>query len=134
MRGPKALKVTLLWITNISPSEQTVPELRLIVTREMAGELWDLERLMKTFELEVDAREYAFIPTGSSSCRMTQSRLPTASSLVASRSGFNDKLICVYCDRDHTSSFCPTVADIAKKKVATQGRSMLVCLKRHHTQ
>ena len=88
MRGLKALKV---------PS-QSSPELRLIMTCEMTGESWDLERLMKTFEREVDARECAFIPTSSSNLRRSQPRLPTASTLVANNSGSNIKLTCVYCD------------------------------------
>ena len=36
------------------------PELQLVVTREMTGKSWDLERLIMTFEREIDARE--FIP------------------------------------------------------------------------
>ena len=58
MRGLKALKVPaqshggLLMPVLVN---KLPPELRLIITREMAEELWDLERLMKTFEREVDA-------------------------------------------------------------------------------
>ena len=123
MRGLKALKVPAQSYGGLLTSvlvNKLPPELRLIITREMVGELWDLERLMRTFELEVDARERAFVPTSSSTgfsnSRRNQPRLPTASTLVASHSGSNNKLTCVYCDGDHASSSCPTVADAAKRK------------------
>lgn len=99
--------------------------MRLVVTRGMTGDVWDLDRLMTILEQEVSARECAFIP---STPRRTQPRLPTAATLVANNPGFREgQVSCVYCSQEHTSNSCTTVADKTERK----GRCF-VCLKRHH--
>ncbi len=107
------------------------PELRLVVTRGMTGDVWDLDRLMTILEQEVSARECAFIP---STPRRTQPRLPTAATLVANSPGFREgQVSCVYCNQEHTSNSCTTVADKTdRKELLRKAGRCFVCLKRHH--
>ena len=76
------------------------PEIRLLISRELTKEKWDMERVMKIIGREVDARERS-----SASCspnvlsRKPLPRVPpTAATLVASNSG---PPRCVYCEQGH---------------------------------
>ena len=97
------------------------PEIRLIVSRAITGESWDLDQVMKVFEQEVDARECASLP-GTPTSRGSQPRIPTAASLVAGSSG--SSVTCMYCNQNHSSTSCTTVADISalKKALRRAGR------------
>ena len=137
VRGLKALKVpaqtygTLLTSVLIN---KLPPELRLIVTREMRGLTWDLERLMMAFGQELDARERVFTPSSAGGNRRSQPRLPTAAALIADSSGpSGNRPTCVYCGKDHASSACTTVTNAAARKESLRrDRRCFVCLKRHH--
>ena len=98
----------------------------------MTGEAWDLERLMRIFEQEIDARERAFVPTSQANVR--KSRVPTASTLLANNPGSNShRVVCVYCEKDHVSSSCNTITDAAaRKELLCKSGRCFVCLKRHH--
>ena len=98
----------------------------------MTGEAWDLERLMRIFEQEIDARERAFVPTSQGNVR--RPRVPTASTLLASSPGSNsNRVVCVYCEKDHVSSSCNTITDVAaRKELLRKSGRCFVCLKRHH--
>ena len=65
--------------------------------------------------------------------RKTQSRLPTAATLVAnSYEPDGRQLTCVYCDRNHAFSSCSTVPDaVERKKSLRKTDRCFVCLKRH---
>ena len=72
VRGLKALGVAAQTYGGLFTSvlvNKLPPELRLLVTREMTERHWDLERLMKVLEHEIDARERAFVPTSTTSRR-----------------------------------------------------------------
>ena len=110
------------------------PELKLIITREMGGSAWDLEQLMTAFERELDARERVFVSSNASNAsgnRKSQTRLPTAATLIADSSG--SKASCVYCKKEHASSSCSTVTKVADRKetLRRDGRCF-VCIKKHH--
>lgn len=135
VRGLKALKVPAQTYGGLLTSvlvNKLPNELRLIVTREMTGETWDLERLLRIIEQEIAARERAFLPASQGNNR--KPRIPTASALFASNTWSSDnKAVCVYCDKDHVSSSCTTVTDIAtRKEVLRKSGRCYVCLKRHH--
>jgi len=135
IRGLKALKVPAQTFGGLLTSvlvNKLPPELRLIVTREMTGEAWDLERLLRIIEQEIATRERAFPPASQgNNCKL---RIPTASALFASKTWSSDnKAVCVYCDKDHVSSSRTTVTDIAaRKEVLRKSGRCCVCLKRHH--
>ena len=57
------------------------PEIRLIVSHEMTGDGWNLDKVMKIIEREVDARKRASVPTTSSNPRTTLNQ-PVNTSLV----------------------------------------------------
>ncbi len=107
IRGLRALRVPAQTYGGLLTSvlvNKLPPELRLVVTRGMTGDVWDLDRLMTILEQEVSARECAFIP---STPRRTQPRLPTAATLVANNPGFREgQVSCVYCSQEHTSNSC----------------------------
>ena len=135
IRGLKALRVPAQTYGGLLISvlvNKLPPELRLIVTREMTGEAWDLERLLRIFEQEIDARERAFVPTSQSNVR--RPRVPTASTLLANSPGSNgNRVVCVYCEKDHVSSSCNTITDVAaRKELLRKSGRCFVCLKRHH--
>ena len=135
IRGLKALRVPAQTYGGLLTSvlvNKLPPELRLIVTREMTGEAWDLERLMRIFEQEIDARERAFVPTSQANVR--KPRVPTASTLLANNPGSNgNRVVCVYCEKDHVSSSCNTITDAAaRKELLRKSGRCFVCLKRHH--
>ena len=98
----------------------------------MTGEAWDLERLMRVFEQEIDAREQAFVPTSRSNVR--RPRVPTTSTLLANSPGSNgNHVVCVYCEKDHVSSSYNTMTDVAaRKELLHKSGRCFVCLKRHH--
>ena len=53
--------------------------------------------------------------------------------LVCNTWSSDNKAVCVYCDKDHVSSSCTTVTDIAaRKEVLRKSGRCYVCLKRHH--
>ena len=105
------------------------PEIRLIVSRAMTGESWDLDQVMKIFEQEVDARERASLPSGTG----TQPRTPTAATLVAGNSPSNTTISCVFCNQKHPSASCTQVVDVpARKEILRRAGRCYVCLKRHH--
>ena len=109
------------------------PELRLIVSRAVTGEHWDLDMVMKVFEQEVDARECACLPSATSNQRGTQSRIPTAATLVASDPPSNAIVTCVFCDRKHQSVSCTQVIDVsARKEILRRAGRCYICLKKHH--
>ncbi len=110
------------------------PELRLIVSREMTGEKWDLDRVMKIFEQEVDARERASISSAPSKFPRAQPRIPTAATLVASNSVLNSgNVSCVYCGQGHMSNSCAAVVDVAtRKEILRRAGRCYTCLRKHH--
>ena len=109
------------------------PEIRLIVSRAMTGESWDLDQVMKIFEQEVDARERASLPSGTGTPRGTQSRTPTTATIAAGNSPSNTTISCVFCNQKHPSASCTQVVDVpARKEILRRAGRCYVCLKRHH--
>ena len=135
VRGLRALRVPAQTYGGLLTSvliNKLPPELRLIVTREMTGESWDLQRLMRVFEQEIDARERAFVPTSQGNVR--KPRIPTAATLMTSDSGSSgNQVVCVYCERGHPSGSCTTIVDVtARKELLRKSGRCYVCLRRHH--
>ena len=112
------------------------PEIRLIVSREMTGR-WDLDRVMRVFEQEIDARERASASSTSNASnapRRAQPRIPTAATLIASNSGpAKGSVNCVYCGKGHPSSACTIITDhTTRKEMLRKAGRCYICLRRHH--
>ena len=102
-------------------------ELRVIVSREITNDEWDLDSIMKTVEKEIDARERASV----SVCpAKKQSReYPTAAALFSN----NSSPACSYCDQPHSSSSCQTITDLGRRKqILMKSGRCFVCLKKGH--
>ena len=137
IRGLRALGVPAEWYGGLLMSvlvNKLPPEIRLIVSREMTGDRWDLDWVMRIFEQGVNARERASASSVSSTPRKIQSWMPTAATLVASHSGqTNGGVGCVYCGQGHPSSSCNAVTDVAaRNEVLRKAGRCYVCLRKHH--
>ena len=106
------------------------PELRLCISRELTEDRWELDRMMKIFERELDARERsAGVMTSMNPRRSFQRVLPTATALVTESLG-----TCVYCRQPHLSLHCETVVSPEQRKqILRRSGRCFVCLRRNHT-
>ena len=103
-------------------------ELRLIVSREVRDEEWELERLMSIIEREIDARERA--STANQVPRRVPREIPTATTLLSSGSTMPK---CSYCRQNHPSVSCKTVMDVAaRKQILRKTGRCFVCLRKNH--
>ena len=103
-------------------------ELRLIVSREVRDEEWELERLMSIIEREIDARERA--STTNQFPRRVPREIPTATTLLSSGSTMPK---CSYCRQNHPSVSCKTVMDVAaRKQILQKTGQCFVCLRKNH--
>jgi len=114
-------------------------ELKLLINREVKGEEMELERLLKVFEAELEARERAGANTSNTSNTSTSkpsttnraTRLPTAATLVSGAT--SNSITCSYCKQAHTSNSCNVVTDVAaRKKVLMRTGRCFICLRRGH--
>ena len=106
-------------------------ELRLIVSRELREDEWDLETMMGVLQREVEARERS-VGAASSQTRKgtTTNPPPTALSLTT---GSLTPITCAYCGQPHRSNACQTIKSPEERKRAlrTSGRCY-ICLRRNH--
>ncbi len=114
------------------------PEIKLIVSRVVTGEKWELDRVMRIFEEELNARERIAIsnPSGSpevsNSQRKKQPRLPTATALYSSTSA-STSVTCANCDKNHFLALCTTITDVtARKEILSKTSRCFVCLRKNH--
>ena len=103
-------------------------ELQLIVTGRISTDDWDLKALMDVLEEEIRARESHSSACYQPTVRKPMKDTPTAVSLLT---GGNLKVICSYCQGEHTSNSCSVVSQPHARKQALQtaGRCF-VCLRR----
>ena len=106
-------------------------ELRLVVSRHIAGDNWELDPLMELIEQEIEARERADTSAiTSSSSRDSRRSIPstTATFVVGSQ-----RVNCCYCRESHFPSACKSVTDVeTRKQVLRREGRCYVCLKRNH--
>ena len=86
-------------------------ELRLIVSRQVNEEKWNLDRLLNMVEKEISARERA-LNSGQTPRKSTRD-MPTGTTLVSSTSTSPKGS---YCRQPHTSCSCRSVVNMAKRK------------------
>ena len=85
-------------------------ELRLVVSRHLAGESGELDPLMKLIEQEIEARERAASSAITHLLPQVPKRVgpPTAATFVVGSNGVS----CCYCKLTHTPNTCNLVTDV----------------------
>ena len=107
-------------------------DLRLIISREITEEEWDLDHVLKTMQSELEARERAGA-TPQPPASKHQQRSPCSPGTAAALFTNNSSPNCTYCRSPHPSSNCTTVANIdARKDVLRKSGRCFICLRRNH--
>ena len=109
------------------------PEFRLIASREVKDDRWQLDELMRVIDTEVRARERACNGSngGSRPIRGPTRNPPTSTTLLSSDSPIPK---CSYCRQQHSSNSCQTVTDPSERKqILRRTGRCFVCLRKHHT-
>ena len=104
-------------------------ELRLVVSRHIVGDSWELDLLMKLIEQEIEARERAATSaiTHSLPCAPKRVGPATAATFVARGHGVS----CCYCKLAHAPNACHVVTDVeARRQVLRREGRCYVCLKK----
>ena len=106
------------------------PELRLIVSRELSEDEWNLESMMEIIRREIEARERSMGVLLSQTRRSSTKPPPTSLSLTT---GASTQASCAYCSQPHPSSSCQVIMRPEERKQAlrTSGHCF-VCLRRNH--
>lgn len=109
------------------------PEIRLVASRELTGEVWGMEEVMKIVNREVTARERSSSSAVMGYQTKVHSRRPFPPAAAALVAGSQDSATCVYCDRRHFPGSCTVVTTIsARKEVLRRSGRCYVCLRKHH--
>ena len=106
------------------------PEIRLLISRKVGGDDWELDRMMEVLKEEVQARERA---AGSSATPSRQQGKPphTAHNLLTGGSG--NAPTCSYCHQSHLSHTCKTVESVEeRKRILRESGQCFNCLRRGH--
>ena len=115
------------------PHEQDSSRAKLIVSRKVSEEDWNLDLLMNAMEEEITARER--VGAGQSrppTRRNEQKTPPTATALVLGDTS-NVQLQCTYCNRLHSPHDCDTVTQVeARKQSLRRNARCFSCLRRGH--
>jgi hypothetical protein len=108
------------------------PEIRLIVSRAMLAEKWDLDQVISIFEQEIDARERASTSSSLGAVhKLKPPQMPTTSTFMTNNSGTG--VSCVYCNQKHNSTSCTTVTDVeARRQILQRAGRCYVCLRKGH--
>ena len=109
-------------------------ELRLIISREIKDQEWQLDTIMRVLESELEARERAVchdesLLSAEGQAFPTFKMRTTTSALFTKHSGPT----CTYCKQSHPSNSCKMVTNPAARKdiLIKQGRCF-VCLRKDH--
>ena len=104
-------------------------EIRLIVSRGLANDGMDLDKMLELFEVELSARERASCPTQVDKKASSSGRHPPTASTFFTPSNPS----CVYCSQGHRSKACTAVPTVEARKLALrQSGRCYICLKRNH--
>ena len=111
-------------------------DLRLVISREVKDEEWQLDRILHVLENELEARERAAVRDVAQSTsevksfKRDQPRMkPTTTALLTKATGPT----CTYCKMNHASNSCTTVTNVAaRKEILKKHGRCFVCLRRGH--
>lgn len=109
-------------------------ELKLIISRELGGGDWKLDRIMQLLESEVQARERASSNGVSSQPPKKPPKIPSPPTAAALVAGSNDvKPACYFCGQPHYSSACSVVTSVdERKRILRENGRCFVCLRKGH--
>ena len=94
-------------------------EMRLIISHEFVGGKWNVEKMMRLINHEIEARERS---TTSSHIQ----KHPVKGTLPTSSTFFNhseQSSHCVYCGQAHLSSSCTVVTEVSAKREVLRGQA-----------
>ena len=109
-------------------------DMKLQIARKATGEVWQIEELLKTIRIEVEPREASdgsklHKEASGSNNKSSKPASRTTNSLVTSEG----KIHCVYCNGEHHSASCETVADSNQRKdLLRKSGWCFGCLKTSH--
>ena len=104
-------------------------ELRLIVTREIEEEEWDIDDVMKLLWKEIDARERVSVVASQQYKKAANKELSvgTATTLTPLDDNYQT---CCYCNRHHSANECETVTDVnERKEILRRAGRCFICLR-----
>ena len=107
-------------------------EIRLIVSREITTDSWEISDVLTTIDREVTIRERAISSSSVPDAHTTRKHKSpqTASALLNSTPRVNR---CIYCNNDHLTNSCDTVKDVqARKDILRRAGRCYICLRRNH--
>ena len=107
-------------------------DMKLQVARKATGEVWQIEELLKTIRIEVEAREASDASKlhKDNSGGNKGSKPPGATNSLVTTEG---KIRCVYCNGEHYSASCETIVDSKQRKdILRKSGRCFVCLKTNH--
>ncbi len=106
-------------------------EVRLAITKQVKDEEWELEKILKLIEADLNAREQCaqMNTRGNNTARPNRNPVPTTAALLNNES----KVTCSFCKGHHLSAKCTIVTDPGRRKqmLLKQGQCF-VCLKKGH--
>ncbi len=134
VRGLKSLGVDSTFYGSLHTSVllQELPvELRLIVSRAVDEEDWNLDMLLKQFKREIEARERATLST--SQVPKQPARNPPSNGSTATFFFPSSTPQCNYCQKAHFSNECGTVSiPTEKKQILWRSGRCFICLNMFH--
>ena len=124
--------------------EKLPTNLRLIISRCIDKQEWDLDVILRAFDSEIEARERceligknssepAITPVKSNFGRFVKGRsAPSTASALVTQSG-EKSVSCTYCRQKHPSARCTTITDTrARRNLLKQQGRCFICLRRSH--
>ena len=120
--------------------EKLPNEMKLIVSRKLDKEVWELRDLLEVIQNELTARERCslvsesehrrFVKPGNKSFEKSSNTGPTTAAALLNPSR---TVSCTYCRKSHPSAKCQVVSDIAARRnlLRKSGRCFL-CLRKNH--
>ena len=103
-------------------------EIRVVISREVTDECWDLDAIMKIVEREISARERASANAASPVRKQPREGPVTTSALLSN----NSSVVCSFCGQPHPSE-CGSVTDVGERKqLLVKAGRCFVCLRKGH--
>ena len=105
-------------------------EIQLIVSRKAGSDDWQLDKLMKLLEEEVQARERAAASQLTSTSPRKPSKGPSTTSALMTTGNHSTEPTCCYCHQSHLSHLCRVVESVeARKRVLREAGRCFICLR-----
>ena len=110
--------------------ERLLNELRLIISRNLKGEGWDLTRLLEILREEIKARETCILPQENSEVDIQP---PYSQSALFTKTKSTSQIKCLFCRGPHYSDKCDQVTDLnTRKEHIKNQKRCFICLKSGH--